>query len=174
MSEPQGARFGIIGLGQIGGSLAKALKLRGLAELVSGFDIDAKLQHEALQRGVIDHAAKSTAELIGLSEIVIIAVPIAGIEETLDRHAEILSEKLLVTDTGSLKQAIVQLADEKNLANFVGGHPLAGTEKRATAAWDGNLFAGANYFYAATPNGNTTATELLQQLLRSIDAEPID
>jgi len=166
-------RIGVIGLGQIGGSLARAIKLRSLGELVSGFDIDSELQREALKAGVIDHSAKDAADLIKLSEIVILATPIAGIMELLEDHAETLKKKRLVTDTGSLKTEIMSLAGSHGLDNFVGAHPLAGTEKRGAAAWDGNLFAGANYFYTEQESQEPRAVELLLKLLRSIDAVPM-
>lgn len=173
MNSLTSVRFGILGLGQIGGSLGKALKLRNLGALVSGYDIDRELQQEALQQGIIDHSAEDAAGLFSLSEIVILATPIAGIMEALTQHGDLLRDKLLVTDVGSLKTEIMARAASANLANFVGGHPLAGTERRGPASWDGNLFSGANYFYT-TPNGNTgKPVELLLSMLHGIDAVPL-
>lgn len=173
MIELREARVGILGLGQIGGSLAQALKLRSAVAMISGYDRDPELVVAALQRHMIDHIARSDEELIELSDVVIVALPMSGIFETVKSRATQFREKQLVTDTGSLKQQVVELAEQVGLANFVGGHPLAGTEKRGQESWNGNLFVGANYFHAAPVAVQAEKVELFRRLVEAIDASPI-
>lgn len=173
MSRLADARVGILGLGQIGGSLGRALKLRSAVAMASGYDSNADLMTTALADKVIDHAASNESELIELSEIVVLATPMTGIFSTLRKHADLLRGKLLVTDTGSLKTEVISIASELGLTNFVGGHPLAGTEKRGPASWNGNLFVRANYFLAKSAEGDPAVLDLARELILALDATPV-
>ncbi len=173
MSRLADARVGILGLGQIGGSLGRALKLRSAVAMVSGYDSNSDLMATALADKVIDHAAIDERELIELSEIIVLATPMTGIFATLREHADLLRGKFLVTDTGSLKTEVVGIAAELGLTNFVGGHPLAGTEKRGPASWNGNLFVRANYFLAGSTTTTPEALSLAEDLILALDAIPI-
>jgi prephenate dehydrogenase len=173
MSRLADTRVGILGLGQIGGSLGRALKLRSVAAMVSGYDLNFDLMATALADKVIDHAAENERQLIELSEIIVLATPMTGIFATLREHAELLRSKHLVTDTGSLKTEVLGIASKLGLTNFVGGHPLAGTEKRGPTSWNGNLFVRANYFLAGSKSTDLKALELARELILALDAVPI-
>lgn len=137
-------KIAIIGLGQIGGSLAARLTASG--HVVTGFDLNNTLCAAALHRRMVAGIAGSGREAIIAADVVIFATPIRQIIESLQTHAEALAGKQLVTDTGSLKEAIVAAARSAGLTNFIGGHPLAGTEKHGPDSWNPQLFVGQPCF----------------------------
>jgi prephenate dehydrogenase len=176
MTKPAGTTLGIIGLGQIGGSLAAALESREQARRIVGYDTNAALLQEAVRRGLIDEATRGTAELIDRVNVVILATPIGAIIEIIKDQTARLKDKLLVTDTGSLMQPVTKFAGRAGLSSFVAGHPLAGTEKRGPESWNAGLFRGANYFYVSDSRANDSALALMRQLISASGAKaiPID
>ncbi len=128
----------VIGLGLIGGSLALDLKKRGNYKV---YGVDQNLEHikKALELGIID-------EEISLSEIadaavVIISVPVNIIANITKQVLDIVSDKTLVFDVGSVKNNICKAVENhKNRKNFVAAHPLAGTEFSGPQAAILNLF----------------------------------
>ncbi len=166
MTNGSKLRVGILGLGQIGGSIALGLK-KQQSYLVAGYDINHSLMQAAQGRQAVDLVCSSAAELIEQSQIPIIALPIAGIIETLREYRKPLLSKLAVSDTGSLKSAIMAEAANLGINNFIGGHPLAGTELRGAESWNAALFEGANYFIT---RNNDTRPESLSHIISLIEA----
>jgi prephenate dehydrogenase len=121
-------RITIIGVGLIGGSLAIAIKHRFPAIYIIGVD-KPQILKRALKRNVIDMAESSVERAVRSADLVIIAVPIFAIAKLLPIVAENISPHAIVTDTGSVKRAIVKQAQKLfPNGNFVGGHPMAGSE----------------------------------------------
>ena len=174
MIDLTGKTIGIVGLGQIGGSLAGALKKSGLTIQLVGFDQEPTLLKEVMSRSIIDSAAGSVAETIKLSEIVVLALPVGTIIEVITDRADLLREKLLVTDVGSVMTDIVRAAESVRLRNFVSGHPMAGNERRGHEAWDSELFRGCRFFTVSLTDTSETAKKLLKSLIVSLSAEPTE
>jgi prephenate dehydrogenase len=166
----------VVGVGLIGGSLAAALRALPDAPRVTGIDRDESDLALALERGVIDDAAPVEAfdPLLLTADLVIIATPPAAVSEWLELLGEVGYEGV-VTDVASTKAAIV--ADAERLlaphATFIGGHPMAGSERSGVAAADPELFRGA--YYVLTPVAGTAADAYrrLHQLVTSIGARVI-
>jgi len=139
----------IIGMGLIGGSIGKALIKRGLADEVAGVcrrqsSLDRAVEEKTLTTGYVNNYA----EALEGADIVFIATPVRTIKETLKILADAAGTgtdgKMLVTDVGSTKKEIVDLAAEfKDRFSFVGGHPLAGSEKAGVEYADADLFNGS-------------------------------
>jgi prephenate dehydrogenase len=165
---------GIIGLGQMGGSIAQRLTGSKTARRVIGFDINVELLNEAKAKRIIDRACLSMDELIAQADLIIIALPIEGILSTITQYASALKDKIAVTDTGSLKSPVMVAATKAGLRNFVGGHPLAGTEKRGSASWDMQVFEEANYFITIRPEDQMEAKEAVVALISALGARPIE
>lgn len=128
----------IIGLGLIGGSLAKDLKLRTNCKV---YGIDANPAHikKALELKLID--AETSFENIKDASVVIVAVPVNVIPEITTKVLELVSKNTLVFDVGSVKNKICKtLENHPNRRNFVAAHPLAGTEFSGPEAAILNLF----------------------------------
>src|SRR5690242_10900015 len=163
----------IVGVGLIGGSFGLALRKAGfqgnLLGVSSAPSIQIAIQMGAIDAGVELPQAAANADLIYLSQ------PIGRIIDTLRHLDEHLKPSALVTDAGSTKAAIVtQAAVSINRCQFLGGHPMAGKEKRGAAEADPDLFAGRTYIL--TPRHpkelDTDAAQEFREWLRKIGAKP--
>jgi len=125
----------IVGLGAIGGSLARLVKRRLPGTKIIGFDREEVLV-DALQEKVIDKAASDLKQAISRSTLVILAASPGQNLKLLEQLAPLLSKRKLVVDVTSTKGKINQLAERLDLkgADFIGGHPLFGSEKTGFAA----------------------------------------
>jgi prephenate dehydrogenase len=124
---------GVVGLGQLGGSLAAALVAAGRP--VAGWDVDPAARDAAAARGV-----RITQELAG---IVVLAVPLPAMATALDDLT--LDPTATVTDLGSVKSPVLETVGATFGSRFVGGHPMCGTERSGHAAVDPALFTGARW-----------------------------
>lgn len=166
-------RIGILGLGQIGGSIATRLSLVSSGYTTIGFDLRPELLEASLQTRAVSQIAGSEQELIDTSDVVVVALPITEIIVFLKRRQSVLKGKLAVIDTGSVKQEIMSTAEELQLFNFVGGHPLAGTEKRGLASWNGSMFESASLFLTRLASTDQNAIETVNKIVLSLGATPI-
>ena len=165
-----GYKLGIIGLGQMGGSLALCLGERLSHPRIYAYDINPELMQAASKQVKSLHSCASVNDLIKISDVIIIALPMSGIFKILSDRAEQLKSKAAVTDTGSLKKDVTALAGKLKLTNFAGGHPLAGTEKRAVESWNARLFEGKNYFITSNPDCSTGSFRVVEEIVRTIGA----
>jgi prephenate dehydrogenase len=141
--------FAILGLGLIGGSIARDLAARGATVL--GFDADRRALAAARRAGVIAKTIDGSLEQLRDARIVILAVPVDAARPLLERAAPFVGRATLVTDAGSTKQAIVARAESLGLgARFVGSHPFAGDHRSGWRASRRGLFGGASVFVCRT------------------------
>ncbi len=133
---------GIVGLGLIGGSLAKAYTLSGAHVL--GSDIDEKIVTIALADGAI--SGKLTDEAIPQCDLILVAIYPRAAIETMRKIAPIVSKNTFVIDCCGTKQQVCEagfaLAKEYGYT-YIGGHPMAGTHFSGFSASRANLFQGA-------------------------------
>src|SRR5579862_2021534 len=131
-------------VGLIGGSFGLALKKAGFAGTILGVSSPATLD-AALQRGAIDERA-TLADAAARADLIYLAQPIGRILDTL-RHVDAdVRAGTLITDAGSTKGAIVAAARQHiRRGVFLGGHPMAGKEKRGVGEADADLFRGRTY-----------------------------
>ena len=128
----------VIGLGLIGGSLAKDLKIRGNYEVV-GLDTNESHIEKAIELEIIDR--KGDFSDVEKANIVIIAVPVNLIGKVTTKVLDAISPNCLVFDVGSVKNEIcIEVQNHKKRKNFVAAHPLAGTEFSGPEAAILNLF----------------------------------
>jgi prephenate dehydrogenase len=134
----------IVGVGLIGGSFALALRKAGFRGRILGVSSDATIR-AARERGAID-AGVPLAEAAPAADLIYLAQPIGRILDTLHHLDPLVRPGCLVTDAGSTKAEIVSVAAQNVRAcQFLGGHPLAGKEKRGVSEADADLFAGRTY-----------------------------
>lgn len=132
----------IIGVGLIGGSLGYEIKKKKLARKVIGFGRTQKNLNLARKRGLIDKGVKNLGEAVGQADLILLCAPVRTIEKQLSLIAKKIPKKTLIMDVGSTKVSLVKAA-EKILppsVDFVGAHPLAGTEKSGAGAAVPHLF----------------------------------
>jgi len=141
----------IVGVGLIGGSFALALRASGFSGRILGVSSPRTLD-AALKREVIDEGLP-IAEAVPQADLVYLSQPISRILDILPRVRELAKPSALVTDAGSTKAQIVEQAARHFNENpwFLGGHPMAGKEKRGVELAGAGLFQDATY--VLTPAG---------------------
>jgi prephenate dehydrogenase len=139
----------IIGVGLIGSSFALALKKHGFAGRIIGCD-RAPVLERARSKAAIDTGHTDPADAVRGSQIIVLATPVSGIIDLIDRLAPALPPKTLLTDVGSTKAEVLQRAKTvfgKNTGvRFLAGHPMAGKEQSGVEFADPDLFQGAAWF----------------------------
>jgi prephenate dehydrogenase len=134
----------IFGVGLIGGSFALALRKAGFRGAILGVSSEAALR-AALERGAIDRGA-TLEQAARSADLLYLAQPIGRILDTLHHLDPLVRPEALITDAGSTKHVIVTEARKLvRRCQFLGGHPLAGKEKRGVAEAEADLFRGRTY-----------------------------
>ncbi|MEH7224292.1 prephenate dehydrogenase [Bacillus sp. JJ1566] len=160
----------VIGLGLIGGSIALAIKKEHPDAIIYGFDSNTESSLLAKTLKVIDEAVFELEEVIHTCDYIFISVPVkqtVGIIHELSTYA--LKKDVIVTDVGSTKQQIVQIADSilgNQGVTFVGGHPMAGSHKSGVVAAKEHLFE--NAFYIFTPHNEASSSKLAVEQLKAL------
>ncbi|MBB4635371.1 prephenate dehydrogenase/arogenate dehydrogenase family protein [Longimicrobium terrae] len=164
-ADPPFGSVAILGLGLIGGSLARDLAARGVRVLV--WDRDPAAVDLAVGQRIAEPLSDDAPE------IVVLAVPVMAACELLDELRDELHGARLVTDVGSTKGSIVALAEKVGIGDrFVGSHPIAGDHRSGWAASRAGLFAGARVFLSPAPSATEEAVGLAERLWRMVDARP--
>lgn len=168
-------KVGLIGLGLIGGSIAKAIRSAEPETEITAYDIDQSALALAGQEGCIDSAADGvTREAFGACDYIFLCAPVSENDGMLEQLAGVMKEGAVLTDVGSVKGAIhAHIRRLKLEDRFIGGHPMAGSEKTGYENADANLFE--NVYYIITPTAQTRAKQLEQyeRLVRSMRAIPL-
>ncbi len=134
----------IFGVGLIGGSFALALRKAGFAGRIVGVSSDQTIR-AALDRGVIDEALPAD-EAAAQADLLYLAQPIHKIADCLEEIDAWVQPGALITDAGSTKKLIVDRASQVvSRGRFLGGHPMAGRERRGVEAAEADLFQGRPY-----------------------------
>lgn len=176
MTKPRFRHAVIAGVGLIGGSLALAGKKAGVFEKVTGVGRSAGNLEDALRLGVVDEATSDLGAAAKDADFFFAATPVESIAPVCVEAAKHLAEGALVTDGGSVKGKIVAELSTAlpSSVNFVGGHPIAGTEKSGAAAAFDTLFK--NRYTILTPAGGTPpeAVERLRGMWEAVGADVVE
>ncbi len=151
-------RIAIIGVGLIGGSLARALKQVDAVGTVVGFGRDENSLRKAVQLGVIDEYDLDIKNVVSDADIVVLATPLSTAGDLFTKMRESLKTTAVITDVGSVKEMIVNSAKQHlgdHYSRFVPGHPIAGKEESGVEASTADLFAAHRVIL--TPNSETDA-----------------
>src|SRR5215472_5845914 len=136
----------IIGTGLIGGSLALAIKATGFAGKIVGCDREAVLDRAKAMRA-IDVGTEDPVEAVQGSDLIVLATPVGGIIDLIERIGPLAPRDALITDVGSTKKEIVERArsvfGDKAPLRFLGGHPMAGKEHGGLENAESKLFLNA-------------------------------
>lgn len=164
-------RAAIVGVGLIGGSLALAARAAGLIGEVVGLGRSAANLDVARQRGIIDRAVQDPAA-IGPVDLVVLAVPVRSTARMAAALLPHLRPGTVVTDVGSVKGEVVAQCEAALPTDrpFVGGHPIAGSERAGAAAADAGLFRGAPCVLTPTARTDATALAAVRALWEGVGA----
>jgi prephenate dehydrogenase len=132
--------IGIIGLGLMGGSLAKAVKRYGIAKKVYGFTNSEKNKKDILELNLVDELV-DLETLKKVSDVIILAIPVDAIINMFPNFLEI-SKNTTIIDMGSTKEYIVKNIPKDIRKNFIAAHPMTGTEKSGPKAAIDDLYEG--------------------------------
>jgi prephenate dehydrogenase len=168
---PLGA-LAVIGVGQIGGSVALAARTAGVVTDVAGWSRSAETLRRASALGVIDSAASSAVAAVAGAAVVVLATPVLSLGALAREIAPALRDDVLVIDVGSVKRAAIT-AVEAHVARFVGCHPLAGTERVGPDAAMAELFAGRNCIICPTARTPPELVTLAERFWRALGARPL-
>jgi len=138
-------RVAIIGIGLIGGSVGLAARKRGLAEQVVGYSRSEATRRLAVERGAVDQVTDNALAAVHEADLVYIATPVGAIPQLIEELSAVLDVGCTVTDAGSVKTEICRAGNRFLPASFIGGHPIAGSERSGVAAASADLFIGRSY-----------------------------
>jgi prephenate dehydrogenase len=164
----------IVGIGLIGGSLARALRVLGYAHEIVGYGRSVGNLQQAVELGVIDRAEVSLTDAVRHVDMVVLAVPVGCMAEIFGEIGPALTDRAVVTDVGSVKGSVIAAARGalgKRFARFVPGHPLAGTEQSGVAASQADLFQGRRVILSPEPETDATATASVRAMWEAVGAE---
>jgi prephenate dehydrogenase len=160
----------IIGVGLIGGSLALAIKQRYPAARITGVDRPEVIR-KAIKRNAIDKAGKNLRDGCRNADLVLMCVPVRTITELMPVVADSITPSTLVTDAGSVKYEIVRKAERLFPdGNFIGGHPMAGSELVGIEAANPLLFQNAIYILTPSKKTKKSSVRRLANFYESLDA----
>jgi prephenate dehydrogenase len=150
-------RVAIFGPGLIGGSIAMTLKSRGHEEIVMWCPQEDELK-EVTARGLAVRVTTDAADAVKEADLVVLCTPVGSMEHLARSMSPGLSTKAVVTDAGSVKACVVDRLTPILGENFVGAHPMAGSEYSGLGAARADLFAGAPCLLTPSPESSGDAT----------------
>jgi prephenate dehydrogenase len=164
-------KVAIIGVGLIGGSIGLGIKKKKLAGQVIGISRHKKTIDSAIARRAIDVGSQNIAA-IRQADLVILATPVSSIIRIGTKINSLIKPDALVTDTGSTKKLVVKML-ENSLSNFVGAHPLSGSEKRGVINAEEDLFCGSLCVLTPTKKTSKKALIIIKKLWIELGAKVV-
>ena len=167
-------KYGFVGLGLIGGSIARALKEKTEDSYIVVYDINTVSTGLALELGVADEIAKDIDDKFSDCDYIFLCAPVSDNNENLKKIKSIISDKAVITDVGSVKSPIRKAIKEVGLQDcFIGGHPMAGSER--TGFVNSNPVILENAYYILDPSETVERQKIedFKELISKIGAIPL-
>ena len=164
----------IIGVGLIGGSLARALKERNLAKAVFGYGRDQTRLEEAQKSNVIDAFSTNIKEAIDEANIIVIATPVGAFKDILHQIEPLISSNVIITDVGSTKSDIVNIVNDvlkDNSSCFIPAHPIAGKERSGFEVSDSKLYDGKKVIITPQETNSPESIDVIDQMWKNVGAD---
>lgn len=167
----------IFGVGLIGGSVALALKQTANAPLCVGVGRNRSHLDEALALSVIDQAETDIATALDQADMVLIAAPVAQTQSILEKIKPHLGPQTIITDAGSTKTDVIATAKAvlgSQAHQFIGGHPIAGSEKKGPTAAFASLYQGKHVVLTPSPENKLSDIAAVKALWSNCGANVIE
>jgi prephenate dehydrogenase len=165
-------RVAVLGLGVMGGSLARALAALDDPPHVTGWSPRAAEREAALEAGAVAEAPSGWHEAAAEADLVVLAAPLRASCALLVDVAAVTSRETTLSDVASLKAPLVRAAAEAGVSDrWVGSHPMAGSERSGFEAARGDLYEGARVWTVAAPEADDRVGRV-HALWRSVGAIP--
>lgn len=166
--------FGFIGLGLIGGSIAKAIRQVYPKCDILAYDINQDATNLAVSEGIVNTALTTIDSSISACDYLFLCAPVSFNDENLKKVSQFISKDCLLTDVGSVKTAIHKHIEQLGLENhFIGGHPMAGSERTGYVNSKALLLENAYYILTPTTKVSSEKIEHYQNLVTSLGAIPM-
>ena len=166
--------IGFIGLGLIGGSIAKALRMKHPEATFIAYNRSKASLIEAMADGTINQAMDSIGPAFSECDIIFLCAPVSVNIQCLEQLKPILKPDCILTDVGSVKTTMHEAVDAIGLSDhFIGGHPMAGSEKTGYSSAKIHLLE--NAYYILTPGQGTTRDmiDTMISIVKDINALPV-
>lgn len=166
--------FSFIGLGLIGGSIAKALKQAKTDCVIKAYDIDRSTLSTAQKESVVDEIYSEICTDLLSCDFLFLCAPVSKNDTNLIKIKELLPASTIITDVGSVKQTTHKVIEEIGLgSHFIGGHPMAGSEKIGYENANPLLLENAYYILTPTDSVPSTKVETLKKIVTEMGAIPL-
>ena len=163
----------IVGLGLIGGSVAKDVRRLGLARQILGYDNNEEYHKEIKSGKLADYLSDAPDKKLAEADLVLLAVPVKAFKEVLPAILPNISSTAILTDTGSVKSPLLNMmcGPEYEGVRFVGGHPIAGSEHFGPGAAQQNLFSGKRCILTPGEKTDKDWIRVVRRLWESLGAK---
>jgi len=168
-------RMAVVGVGLIGGSLARVLREKKEVGEIIGIGRSEKNLKKAVELGVIDKYFQDPCAGVQGADLVFLATPVCSIAKVLATIAPYLAPGCVVTDGGSVKGEIVSVCEAlmPQETSFIGAHPIAGTEKSGVTASFASLYEGKRCIITPTSNSDRSALEKVVGMWKAAGSEVV-
>lgn len=165
---------GFIGLGLIGGSIARAIRQFYPSSRLLAYDLNQETLKTAVNDGVIDLGLSSINEAFAQCRYIFLCAPVSENDKNLLTLKNYLSPDCLLTDVGSVKADIHRHIEEAGLSGqFIGGHPMAGSERTGYVNSKALLLQNAYYILTPCEEISSTVTEEFREFIASLGTIPL-
>ena len=170
----------VIGLGLIGGSVAKGLKDNHFATRIMGFDLSNQTIKTAVSMGVIDEGVSCLKEASQQADLIIVATPVLSVLAVMKSIAPYVKKEAILTDVGSVKGVFVKAyyavfgQDKEYRVRCVPAHPIAGAESSGVESADARLFEHHRLILTPLDNHDDEAVSIVTALWVSLGADVVD
>jgi cyclohexadieny/prephenate dehydrogenase len=172
-TPPHFKRIALIGFGLIGGSIARAARLQGLAEEIVTTARSEKTRARVAELGIVDRVVKTNVEAVKDADLVILCIPVGACGPAAQEVAPHLKPGAIVSDVGSVKSAVVKdMAPHlPKTVHFVPAHPVAGTEHSGPDSGFPELFIDRWCILTPPEGTDTSAVERLRAFWAAMGAK---
>jgi len=167
----------IIGVGLIGGSLARAMRRAGICQTITGTGRSAAHLERAVELGVIDSYSLDLADAARDAGLIVLATPVGATCTIMSDLAGVVGSDTIITDVGSTKQHLTEIARSalgSGMTNFVPGHPIAGTEHNGVEASVADLFSQHVVILTPTDETGQTMTATIRAMWERVGARVVE
>ncbi|MDL2300793.1 prephenate dehydrogenase [Lachnospiraceae bacterium OttesenSCG-928-D06] len=169
-----GLVYGFIGLGLIGGSIAKAIKQEIMDAHIVAYDVNEQTLFHAANDHIIDEICLTINERLNQCDFIFLCAPVSKNTENLLLLKKYLSKNCILTDVGSVKSHIHEQITALGLdSQFIGGHPMAGSERFGYQNSKPELLKNAYYILTPTAQVDTDKIENYSSLVKRLGAIPL-
>ncbi len=167
-------KFGFVGLGLIGGSIARAIKAVYPNSYIMAYAPHRETVDNAYKEGIIDVPLYEIGNDFSSCDLIFLCAPVEFNNANIEKIAPFLNDNAIITDIGSVKNIIHEKVKELGLEDkFIGGHPMAGTERIGFANSKADLLENAYYILTKTETTNEEKLSDYSELVQKIGAIPL-